>query len=143
MPAFLKAYLIISISLAILLSSCSTARQPLISATHDHIAYLSQPDDAKEKHLSILELSSLNSVSLDTGLPHDGCPSRSSDGKHIMFAFGDEYKLDERPILYKINVDDGNLSEVRYGKMPIGIGIGIVMLIGLPGHPIAENWPIE
>jgi tricorn protease-like protein len=75
-------------SMSILLSSCATARQPFISDTHNHIAYLSQPDGAKEKHLSILELSSLNIIPLETGLSHDGCPTWSSDGEQIMFIFG-------------------------------------------------------
>jgi hypothetical protein len=73
MPTFLKPCLAISMSLAILLSSCATVRQPVIFDTHNHIAYLSQPDGTPEKYLSVIDLSSLNSASLDTGLTHDGC----------------------------------------------------------------------
>jgi Tol biopolymer transport system component len=122
MPTFLKPYLVISMSLIVLLSSCVTARQSVTPDTHSHIAYLFQPDGAQEKHLSVLDFPSLNIVSLHTGLTHDGCPTWSSDGKQIMFIFGSEYELEERAILYKINLNDGRLSDVKYGEMPIGTG---------------------
>lgn len=121
MSIFLKYCLAILTGLSTLLLSCTVARQPIISETHNHIAYLSQPDGAKEKHISILELPSLNIVPLNTGLAHDGCPVWSPDGKQIMFVF-DEQTLGYRPLLYKINLGDGYLSEIKYGKQPIEAG---------------------
>ena len=122
MPSFIKPYLLISMSLVLLLSSCFSAGQAVNPGTHRSIAYLSQPAGEQQKHLSILNISNLKVATVHTGLPHDGCPTWSSDGKQIMFIYGDEYKLSERPMLYKINIPGENLIEVKYGKMPVGLG---------------------
>jgi Tol biopolymer transport system component len=122
MAAFQKPYLSISISLAILLLAALVSWQSVTSEPHLQLAYLSQPDGEQQPHLSILDIPGGKVTSLHTGLAHDGCPTWSSDGKQILFIFGDKYALAERPTLYQINVGSESLIEVDYGNKPIGLG---------------------